>query len=644
MTSVAPEEKAPTIIEPGRKLTGIFLVVVRVIALGFSLFQLYALQIAPQDPWILRSVHLGFACVVGFLTFPMTARSRRDRFQVIDIILSLVSIGIVVYMVVNLEDIVWRVTMMPTIGDVIVSTALVVLTLELTRRTVGLPLVILSVAFLVYSWAGQFLPGFLWNRGYEWSRTAGYLLSSEGIYGLTIGVSSTFIFMFILFGAFLQVSGTGDFMIRFAYSIAGRFRGGPAKVAVVASGLMGTISGSAVANVVTTGSLTIPLMKRVGYKPWFAGAVEAVASTGGQIMPPVMGAGAFLMAEIIAQPYVDIVIAAIIPAMLYYIALFWMVDIEAVKYNLTGLPADQLPSLKQVLRRGWLYFVPIAVLMWSLVVARHSPVKAATLSMMTCIAVSWFIPEARMGFKRVLLALIKGGTDVVTVASVCASAGIIVGVLSLTGLGVKFASVLMAIAGGNLLIALIISMLVCLVLGMGLPTTPAYAVVASVVAPGLINLGLQPLVAHLFCFYFACIGPITPPVAVASYAAGAIAQTNPTRVGWVAFKLALIAFMIPYAFVYGPSLLMRGSLAQISVTVVTALVGILSLGVALQGMLLKQKTAWIPRVFFFASALLLIKPGLQTDVLGLAALAVALVFHFLISPKIGTKVLPPHQA
>ena len=309
--------------------------------------------------------------------------------------------------------------------------------------------------------------------------------------------------MFILFGAFLQVSGTGDFLVKFAYSIAGRFRGGPAKVAIFASSLMGTISGSAVANTVTTGSLTIPLMKKVGYKPWFAGAVEAVASTGGQLMPPIMGAGAFLMAEIIARPYIDIVVAAIIPAILYYVALFWMVDIEAVKLNLKGLPVRELPEFKEVFRKGWLYFIPMGVLIWSLVIARHSPVKAATLSMITCVIVSWLIPVGRMGPKRILFGLAKGATDVVTVAAVCAAAGIVVGVLALTGMGLKFASVLIAVAGGSLFIALVISMLVCLMLGMGLPTTPAYAVVASVVAPGLIKLGLEPLVAHLFCFFFA---------------------------------------------------------------------------------------------------------------------------------------------
>ena len=623
-------KKSAVVKERKRKLTGIYSTIVSVIAVIFAGYQLYTLQISPADPWILRSVHVGFTCIIGFLLFSMTTRSPADRFKIVDIVLALTSAGVTIYVIYNFEDLVWRLTMMPTGADVIVSTILILLVLELTRRTVGIPLVILVVIFLIYSWAGRFCPGFLWHRGYSWARTAGYLMSTEGIYGITIGVSSTFIFMFILFGAFLQVSGTGDFLVKFAYSIAGRFRGGPAKVAIFASSLMGTISGSAVANTVTTGSLTIPLMKKVGYKPWFAGAVEAVASTGGQLMPPIMGAGAFLMAEIIAQPYIDIVVAAIIPAILYYVALFWMVDIEAVKLNLKGLPVRELPAFKEVLKKGWLYFIPIGVLIWSLVIARHSPVKAATLSMITCVIVSWFIKEGRMGPKRILLGLAKGATDIVTVAAVCAAAGIVVGVLALTGMGLKFASVLIAIAGGSLFIALIISMLVCLMLGMGLPTTPAYAVVASVVAPGLIKLGLEPLVAHLFCFFFAVIGPVTPPVAVASYAGGAIAQTDPVKVGWVGLKLALVAFIIPYAFVYGPGLLMRGGLLTISATIITALIGVLAIGAGLQGMVLSQKTTLPARAFFFAASLLLIKPGAKSDVLGFLMLAVGISIHFII--------------
>ena len=609
----------------GRELTGVFFIVLRVIAVSFTLYQLYVLQVSPQDPWILRSAHTAFACVVGFLFFPMTSNSPKNRFQVIDVVFALLSVGIVLYVLYEFEGLVWRLTMSPTIGDVIVSSLLIILVLELTRRCVGMPLVILTLIFLIYSWAGQFCPSFLWHRGYDWSRTAGYLLSSEGIYGITIGVSSTFIFMFILFGAFLQVSGTGDFLINISYSIAGRFRGGPAKVAIFASSLMGTISGSAVGNTVTTGSMTIPLMKKVGYTPWFAGAVEAVASTGGQLMPPIMGAGAFLMAEIIAQPYIDIVVAAIIPAILYYIALFWMVDIEAVKLDLKGLPPEQLPKFKKVLISGGLNIVPIVVLIWSLVIARHSPIKAATLSLLTCIAISWLMPQSRMGLRRIIAGLELGAINIVTIASVCASAGIIVGILGITGMGLKFATILIGIAGGNLFIALIISMFVCLILGMGLPTTPAYAVVASVVAPGLIKMGLEPLQAHLFCFFFACVGPITPPVAVASYAAGAIAGTDPTKVGWVGFKLALVGFIIPYAFVYGPGLLMQGSVITILSSFISSIIGILAIGIALQGMVLKQKTTLIARTIFFVGGLLMIMAGIMTDIGGLIAISLALM-------------------
>ena len=640
---MGPEEgiKVKIVEAPTRELTGIIVKVVSAIGICFSLYQLYALQVSPQDPWILRSMHFAFASVLGFLLYPATFRSPRNRIQIIDIVLILASLGVLTYTLHQFKFLAWRLTMVPITTDVIVSTVLIILVLELTRRCVGLPLVILCVFFLFYSWGGQFFPSFLWHRGYPWSRTAGYLLSYEGINGMTLGVSSTFVFMFILFGAFLQVSGTGEFLVQISYSIAGRFRGGPAKVAVVASSLMGTISGSAVGNTVTTGSMTIPLMMRVGYKPWFAGAVEAVASTGGQIMPPIMGAGAFLMAEIIGQPYVQIIVAAIIPALLYYIALFWMVDIEAVKLGLGGLPGDQLPNFKEVFLRGWLFLVPIAVLIWALVVARYSPVKAATLSMLTCIVVTWFMPAARMGLRKILDGLERGARNVVSVAAVCAAAGIIVGVLGLTGMGVKIAGVLVAAAGGNLFIALLISMIVCLLLGMGLPTTPAYAVVASVVAPGLIKMGLEPLTAHLFCFFFACIGPVTPPVAVASYAGAAIAKTSPTKVGWIGLRLALVGFIVPFAFVYGPSLLMRGNVVTILFTVFTAIVGILAIGMALQGMILKEKANFISRSFLFASALLLITPGLLTDLFGFTAFAMGLVLHFMVRKIVRKKADRP---
>ena len=612
-----------------RQLKGIYLKVVMIIGIAFSLYEIYTLQVAPADPWILRAVHTSFACILGFLLYAPSSKSSKDRFGIFDIVLAVISAGIAVYIICNFEDLVWRLGMIPTTEDVIVSSILIILILELTRRTVGLPLFILAILFLIYSSAGSYLPGFLWHRGYDWTRTAGYLLSTEGIYGITIGVSSTFIFMFILFGAFLQTSGTGEFLVKFSYSIAGRFRGGPGKVAIFASSLMGTISGSAVANTVTTGSMTIPLMMRVGYKPWFAGAVEAVASTGGQLMPPIMGAGAFLMAEYISQPYIDIVIAAIIPAVLFYTALFWMVDLESIKLNLKGLPVSELPDFMKTLKSGWLFFIPILVLIWAMVVARYSPVKAATLSLVTCIIVSWFMPGARLGLRKILNGLAKGATDIVTVASVCAAAGIIVGILGLTGVGLKFATVLISLAGGNLFVALFISMVVCLMLGMGLPTTPAYAVVASVVAPGLIKMGLSPLIAHLFCFFFACIGPVTPPVAVASYAGAAIAQTNPAKVGWIGFKLAAVGFLVPYAFVYGPGLTMNGGFFIIATTTATALVGIIAIGVALQGMLLSQKTMLIPRILFFCGALFLIKSGLQSDIIGFSVLAVGMLIHMI---------------
>jgi TRAP transporter 4TM/12TM fusion protein len=426
----------------------------------------------------------------------------------------------------------------------------------------------------------------------------------------------------VLFGAFLQASGAGDFFLKLASGAVGTIRGGPAKIAIFASALFGTISGSAVANCASCGAVTIPLMKRSGYKPHFAAAVEAVASTGGQIMPPIMGAGAFIIADIVGVSYWAVAIAAIIPALLYFTTAFLGVDFEAQKSGLRGLDRSEVPVLRKVLLSEGYLLLPIVVLLFSIVVLLNSPIRAALLSLAATIVVSYFRAHTRLGPRKLMEALAGGARGALEVAAACACAGIVVGILNLTGLGQIIASVVIELSQGVILIALILSMLVCIVLGMGLPTTPAYIIAAAVVAPGLIKMGVPPLEAHLFVFYFACIAVITPPVALAAYTAAAIAKAPPMKVGLTAVKLGIAAFIIPYFFVYNPALIGHGTAFQVTLALVTSLIGIYFLAAAIAGFFLRPLN-WPMRVCFAVGALLLIEPGWMTDVMGIGLVAIA---------------------
>ncbi len=498
----------------------------------------------------------------------------------------------------------------------------VLLILELTRRVAGLALVIIASIFVIYSFVGPWLPGFLEHSGYTAWRFFSYVYTDNGVLGPTTAVSSTYIILFIIFAAFLQASKVGDYFVNFAFAAAGHTRGGPAKVAVFASGLMGMINGTSAGNVVATGSLTIPLMKKVGYKPQTAAAIEAGASTGGQIMPPIMGAGAFIMAEITGIPYTELVIAAIIPALLYFVSIYFMVDFEARKLNMKGLPRNELPDFRELLTRIYL-FIPIIMLIGAMFMG-YSVIRAGAYATAAAMVVSWLTPAA-MGPVAVLKALALASRMAIQIIAVCACAGIIVGVISMTGVGARFSSLLLAIAEQNQLIALFFAMCIAIVLGMGMPTTAAYAVAASVVAPGLIQLGIQPLIAHFFVFYFAVISAITPPVALAAYAGAAIAGSEPMKTSVESFKIGLAAFVVPFMFFYSPGLLMEGEWLTIARNCVTALVGVYLLSAAVQGFF-QAKVGVLIRLALLAAALLMISGGFITDVAGIA-LAVALWFY-----------------
>ncbi len=552
-----------------------------------------------------------------------------------DLVLGMCAIAVAIYLITIFGTLMRNSTGTPfaPIGMSLAAVAGTALIMELTRRVAGMALIIIAGVFLVYVFVGDMLPGFLNAPDITWERFFSQVYTDAGILGPTTAVSSTYIILFIIFAAFLQASKVGDYFVNFAFAVAGRARGGPAKVAIFASGLMGMINGTSAGNVVATGSLTIPLMKKVGYKPTTAGAVEAAASTGGQIMPPIMGAGAFIMAEITGIPYTDIAVAAIIPAILYFVSIYFMVDFEAAKLGMRGMREDELPKVKDMIRRVFL-FLPIIILIAALFMG-YSVIRAGTLATAAAAVVSWFTPY-RMGLKSVSKAFELAGIMSIQIIAVCACAGIIVGVISLTGVGARFSSVLLNIAEANQLLALFFAMCIAILLGMGMPTTAAYAVAASVVAPGLVQLGIPLLTAHFFVFYFAVVSAITPPVALASYAAAGISGANPMATSVASFKIGISAFIVPFMFFYNGAILMDGTWFEIIRAGVTAVAGVFLLSSGVQGWWVGDRAAWPIRIGLLFAALCMIAGGLVTDLIGIGC-AVALYFFAQVSrPKVAT--------
>jgi TRAP transporter 4TM/12TM fusion protein len=459
------------------------------------------------------------------------------------------------------------------------------------------------------------------GRDYSLTKIISYVFNIDGIYGMSIGVSSTYVVLFILFGAFLKNSGAGELYTDFSYAIAGRARGGPAKVAVISSALFGTISGSGIANVVTTGTITIPLMKKSGFKKEYAGAIEAVASTGGQIMPPVMGAGAFLMAEMIGLPYTSIVIAATLPALLYFVTTFFIIDLRAGKDGLIGLPSSELPNIKEVIKAKGHLIIPLLVLLYTLIIQGATPIRSAFFSIISCVVVSYFKKSTRMNLKSILDALESGLNGSLEVIAACACAGIIMALVTLTGIGLKLSALIVMLAGSSLLLALVLTAVIIIILSMGLPTTACYLVGAAIMAPALTQLGITPLQSHMFIFYFACLSGITPPVALAAYPAGAIAKANPVTVSFVAFRMAIVGFIIPFIMVYSPAIMLIGEPLEIVMVIITSLIGAYSIAVATEGWF-KKNLHMLGRVLLIIGGVCLIIPGVKTDFMGIALIVI----------------------
>ncbi|PTR19276.1 TRAP transporter permease [Cereibacter azotoformans] len=540
----------------------------------------------------------------------------RSRVHPADWLLALSALAMTGYILFNVGPIRLRAgTAMAQPADFHAALVGVLLILELTRRVAGLALVIIASVFIAYSFLGPYLPGFLTHRGYDPQRFFTYIFTDQGILGAPIAVSSTYIILFIAFAAFLQASRVGEYFVNFAFAAAGHLRGGPAKVAIFGSGLMGMINGTSAGNVVATGSLTIPLMKKVGYPAKSAAGIEATASSGGQILPPIMGAGAFIMAEVTGIPYTEIVVAAIIPAVLYFVSVYFMVDFQARKLDMKGLPKDQLPKFAVLARQIYL-FLPIVILIYTLF-AGYTVIRAGTVAMASAAVVSWLTPY-RMGPGAIYRALDLAARMSIQLVAVCAAAGIIVGVIALTGVGARFSSLLLGLADQSQVIALFFAMIISIVLGMGMPTTAAYAVAAAVVAPGLIQLGIPPLVAHFFVFYYAVMSAITPPVALAAYAGAAISGSEPMRTSVEAFKLGLAAFIVPFMFFNSHELLMQGEWAAILHVFLSACLGVLLLSAAVQGWLFGRLNG-VLRLLLLGAALAMIDGGWLTDAIGIAA-------------------------
>ena len=523
------------------------------------------------------------------------------------------------YLVINYKELVTRAGM-NTPTDIVIGVIGVLLVFEATRRTVGWPMLTVALVFLAYAFLGPYMPGILAHRGVSFDELVSHLyFTTEGIFGVPMGVSSTFIFLFILFGAYLDATGLGKFFIDFANALAGWAVGGPAKVAVLSSGLMGTVSGSSVANVAGTGSFTIPMMKKLGYRPSFAGAVEAAASTGGQLMPPVMGAAAFLMAEFVGVPYIDVVKAAVIPALLYYTGIWLSVHYEAKKYGLKGTPREELPKFGPLLKeKGHLAF-PLIVIVY-LLVTGYTPMRAALYAIGLTIVCACLRKNTRITFKQFVDGLIVGAQSVLGVLIACASAGIIIGVVTKTGVGLKLATALLDLAGGQMLPAMFFTMITSLILGMGVPTTANYVITSTIAAPALVQMKVPVLAAHMFAFYFGIVADVTPPVALAAYAGAGIAGANPMKTGVTAAKLAIAAFVVPYIFVLAPQLLMINATAPtILMAMVTAIIGMWGLSLAMIGFCQHPLNA-IQRIAFFIGGLCLIIPGSMTDLIGIVIL------------------------
>ena len=594
--------------------------VVTCVLAAFSVFCIYVTLFATWLDELRLTTFMAFIMLIGYLVFPAKKGVQKvNHMPWYDILLMVLGTGSFLYYAINAVEIVSRFKITPV--EVIIGIVGVLCLAELCRRSVGLPILCVAGVLLVYALIWGSTNPDMFARITENIRVLFY--SKEGILSTPINVCSKYIVMFIIFGAFLERTGIADFFIRMANAMVGRFSGGPAKVAVVASAMEGMVSGSSVANTVGSGAVTIPLMKRTGYKPEFAAAAEAAASTGGQIMPPIMGAAAFLMAETVGVPYSNIVLRAILPAALYFLGVFITVHLEAKKEGLKGLTKEELPRLKPLLKQSYLLF-PLLLLIYLVGTSTRSIAYAAAIAIVAAVVVSLFNKEHRITPKRLLEALAAGGQGMITVAAACGVAGIIAGIIGVTGLAYLLFNGIVTLAGNQIIVALFLTMLCCIVLGMGVPTTANYCIMAATCAPILVQMGVPMIAAHFFVFYFGIVADLTPPVALASYAGAAIAQANPMKTALTSTKLAIGAFIVPYVFALNPAMLFIDTTWwEVVLICISSVIGIMGVSAALEGYLL-GKMRWYERIVSAVGGLLLIYPGWVTDSIGFALFAIVI--------------------
>lgn len=639
-----------------RVITGFLGKVIAAICIAFSIFQLYTAMFGVLDAMMQRSIHIGFAFCLIFLLYPTSKKWSRKKIHPFDAVLSIFGAAAPLYITVLWTTALSQRSGSPTSLDIAIGIIGVLLVLEATRRVVGFPMVIVALVFIGYAFLGPFIPGKMAHRGVTVTSLIEHLwFTTEGIFGTPIGVSSTFIFLFILFGSFLEKTGLGQLFIDLANAIAGWASGGPAKVAVISSALFGTVSGSSVGNVVGTGSFTIPMMKKLGYRPEFAGAVEATASTGGQLMPPIMGAAAFLMAEFTGVPYGRIALAAAIPALLYFFAVFTQVHLEAKKLGLKGMKREELPKTKDlILKKGYL-MIPLIVIIY-LLTSGATPMKAALWAIIISVGIASIASivniirgkKATFVFMDIVRSLESGARGALGIVTACACAGIITGVVTKTGLGLKLGEVLVAAAHNNLLLTLIFTMITSLVLGMGVPTTANYVITSTIAAPAIIMIlnhtagypfppdsAAVILAANMFAFYFGVIADITPPVCLAAFAGAAIAKCDPIKTGVQATKLGIAAFIIPFIFVFNPQMLLfgvAGHPVEMIWMIISAIIGIIGIGAGVEGYLITNM-AWYERILAIVGGLGLVTPGVTTDMAGAVLLVIAVILQIVKSKK-----------
>ena len=569
-----------------------------------------------------RALVYGMILLLVFTLVPAHREAARDRVPWYDILFAVGGSASSLYMFFNWEQ-VTRFYGQPTPLIMILGAISLLCTLEAARRTVGSAVTILGSFFLFYVLFGNYFPGFLFTRGYSYARMIGHFYTSDGaLFGLALEIFTVIVATYVIFGQFIQVSGAGEFFLKLGISLVGRYRGGPAKVAVFASSLFGTVSGSSVANVVVDGPITINMMKRLGYRAAFAGGVEAAASNGGQIMPPVMGAAAFLMAEILGVPYWSVAVGAFLPALLYYVALYFMLDFEAAKTGLRGLEQEEIPSFFATLKEGWIFILPLVVLVVLIGQFGYNVAKAGLYSTLVLIAISYCKKETRLGPRKIKSALEQGALAFCDLGPAAGVIGIIMSAVSLTGLGMALSAGLIETAGGQLWLLLILTAIASIIMGMGSSTLLVYIVLAMFVAPAVIKMGVDPLAAHLFIFYFGCMSLVTPPVALAAYAAAIIAKADYWQTGWESSRLGVVGYIVPFIFVYQPALLMHGSATEVALAAGSALVGTIALAGAMTGYFFAI-LSWWQRSLMFLGAVTLIYPGWKTDLVGLTLLAVA---------------------